>query len=69
MKAATKRRARSESHVLDRASMNLLRALKQDRVRKEGRVDYEQLRQDGYSERLLAPHGRSVRISRFSASA
>lgn len=54
MKATTKRRAKSEAEVLDHAANNLLRALKQDMRKKDGRVDYEKLRKDGYSERLLA---------------
>ena len=40
--------------MLDHASKNLLRALKRDMLKKEGRIDYEKLRKDGYSERLLA---------------
>jgi hypothetical protein len=51
---ATKRRAKSESEILDHATDNLLRALKQDMRKKDGRVNYEKLRKDGYSERLLA---------------
>jgi hypothetical protein len=31
----------------------LLRALKTDMEKKDGRVDYEKLRKDGYSERLV----------------
>lgn len=54
MKATTKRRAKSEAEVLDHATGNLLRALKQDMQKKDGRVDYEKLRKDGYSDRLLA---------------
>jgi len=54
VKATTKRRAKSEAELLDHASKNLLRALKRDMLKKEGRIDYEKLRKDGYSERLLA---------------
>jgi len=54
VKTPTKRRAKSEAEVLDHATTNLLRALKQDMRKKDGRVDYEKLREDGYSDRLLA---------------
>lgn len=54
MKATTKSRAKSEAQVLDRATNNLLRALKKDMVKKEGRVDSAKLRKDGYSDRLIA---------------
>ena len=54
MKVKTKRRAKAEAEVLDSATDNLLRALKQDMRKKDGRVDFEKLRKDGYSDRLLA---------------
>jgi len=54
VKATTKRRAKSEAEVLDHATNKLLRALKQDMLKKDGRVDREKLRKDGYSDRLLA---------------
>ena len=54
VKTTAKRRARSEAELLDHASKNLLRALKRDTLKKEGRIDYDKLRKDGYSERLLA---------------
>ena len=54
VKAATKRRAKPEAEVLDRATKNLLRALKRDMLKKDGRVNYEKLHKDGYSDRLLA---------------
>jgi len=54
VKATSKRRAKSEAELLDHASNNLLRALKQDMLKKDGRIDYDKLRKDGYSERLLA---------------
>lgn len=53
VKATTKRRQKSESQLLDHATNNLLRALKRDMVKKDGRVDRDKLRKDGYSERLL----------------
>lgn len=54
MKTAAKRRAKSEAELLDRATDNLARALKRDMLKKDGRIDYEKLRKEGYSERLLA---------------
>ena len=54
MKATTKRRDKSEAELLDHGTNNLLRALKLDMLKKDGRVDYDKLRKDGYSERLLA---------------
>ena len=39
--------------MLDNATNNLLRALKRDMLKKDGRVDRQKLRKDGYSERLL----------------
>ena len=54
MKATSKRGAKSEAELLDHASNNLLRALKQDMLKKDGRINYDKLRKDGYSERLLA---------------
>lgn len=53
MKAAARKSKKSEAELLDHANNNLLRALKRDMEEKEGRVDYEKLRKDGYSERLL----------------
>ncbi|HLX96244.1 MAG TPA: hypothetical protein VKU37_10925 [Verrucomicrobiae bacterium] len=53
MKATTKRRAKSEAELLDHATNNLLRGLKRDMQKKDGRVDYDKLRKDGYSDRLL----------------
>ena len=54
VKATIKGRAKSEGAVLDHATSNLLRALKRDMLKKEGRVDPEKLRKDGYSDRLIA---------------
>lgn len=54
MKATPKRRAKNdESEVLDQATNNLLKALKQDMVRKNGSVNSEKLRKEGYSQRLI----------------
>jgi hypothetical protein len=54
VKATTKRQPKSEAELLDHGTNNLLRALKRDMQEKDGRVDYDKLRKDGYSERLLA---------------
>jgi hypothetical protein len=54
VKATTKRQAKTEAELLDHATNNLLRALKQDMQKKEGRVDRDKLRKDGYSDRLIA---------------
>ena len=55
MKATPKGRTRNdEGEILDRATNNLLKALKQDMVRKNGRVNSEKLRKDGYSDRLIS---------------
>ena len=53
MKVTTKRRRKSEAELLDHATNNLLRALKRDMLKKDGRVDRSKLRKDGYSDRLL----------------
>ena len=55
MKATTKRqtKTKTEAELLDYATNNLLRGLKHDMLKKDGRVDYDKLRKDGYSERLL----------------
>ena len=53
MKATAKRRAKSEAELLDHATDNLLRALKRDMLKKDGHIDYDKLRKEGYSERLL----------------
>ena len=39
---------------MDYATNNLLRAVKKEILKKEGRVDYGKLRKQGYSERFLA---------------
>jgi len=53
VKATSKRRGKSEVELLDHATGNLLRALKRDMLKKEGSVDRQKLRKEGYSERLL----------------
>ncbi|HEY5042745.1 MAG TPA: hypothetical protein VIK53_12160 [Verrucomicrobiae bacterium] len=54
MKATIKQPAKSEAELLDHATNNLLRGLKRDMQKKDGRVNYDKLRKDGYSDRLLA---------------
>lgn len=54
VKATMKRQTKTEAELLDHATGNLLRALKQDMQKKEGRVNYDKLRKEGYSDRLLA---------------
>ena len=59
MKATAKRRAKSEAELLDHAANNLARALKREMLKKDGRIDYDKLRKQGYSERLLAKLGQA----------
>ncbi|MBI5387068.1 MAG: hypothetical protein HZA90_20550 [Verrucomicrobia bacterium] len=47
MKTVVARKQRTEAQLLDQAT-------KQAMVKKQGRVDHDELRQDGYSDRLLA---------------
>jgi hypothetical protein len=54
VKVTSKRGAKPEAELLDHATNNLLRALKRDMLKKEGRIDREKLRKEGYSDRLLA---------------
>jgi hypothetical protein len=59
VKTTAKRRVKSEAELLDHATSNLMRALKRDMLKKNGRIDYEKLRKEGYSERLLAKLGQA----------
>jgi hypothetical protein len=43
-----------EANLLDQATGQLLKAVKQKLRKKQGRVDYAKLRKEGYSERFLA---------------
>ena len=54
VKTMAKRQTKTEADLLDHATSNLLRALKQDMQKNEGRVDSDKLRKDGYSDRLIA---------------
>ena len=53
MKAIAKRQTKTEAELLDHATNNLLRAVKQKIIKNEGRVDYDKLRKEGYNDRLL----------------
>ena len=54
MKVAAVKSQKSEAGLLDQATNNFLRAVKQKMVKKQGHVDYGKLRKDGYSDRFLA---------------
>jgi len=53
VKTTAKRRAKSESELLDQAADNLMRALKRDMLKKDGRIDFEKLRKEGYNKRVF----------------
>jgi hypothetical protein len=54
VKISTVKKEKSEGALLDQATDQLLRAVKQKMIKKQGRVDYAKLRKEGYSERVLA---------------
>ncbi|HZL14181.1 MAG TPA: hypothetical protein VFC85_08565 [Verrucomicrobiae bacterium] len=54
MKVAAAKSQKNEAQLLDQATGNLLRAVKQKILKKQSRVDYGKLRKDGYSDRFLA---------------
>jgi hypothetical protein len=54
VKVGTAKKEKSEAELLDQATGQLLRAVKQRMLKKQGRVDYAKLRKEGYSERFLA---------------
>jgi len=53
VKATSKRRLKSDAELLDHATDNLLKALKRDMLKKDGRIDRAKLLKEGYSDRLL----------------
>jgi len=53
VKVAAAKKAKSEAELLDHATNNLLRAVKQRIMKREGQVDYDKLRKEGYSERFI----------------
>lgn len=54
MKVAAAKRQKTEVELMDQATNNLLRAVKQRIQKREGHVDYDKLRKEGYSERFIA---------------
>ncbi len=54
MKVAATKKLKSKARLLDQATGNLLRAVKQKMVEKQGGVNYSKLRKDGYSDRFLS---------------
>ena len=54
MKVAAKKTLKSDAALMDHATNNLMRAVKQRMVKREGQVDYSKLRKEGYSDRFLA---------------
>ena len=54
VKVAAAKKQNSEADLLDHATNNLLQALKKEMLQKEGRVNSDKLRKDGYSERVIA---------------
>jgi hypothetical protein len=53
LKKVAGKKIKQEAELLDRATHQLLKAVKEKMLRKQGRVDYGKLRKDGYSERFL----------------
>jgi hypothetical protein len=54
VKVAAAKSEKSEAQLLDQATGNLLRVVKQKMLKKQRSVDYGKLRKDGYSDRFLA---------------
>jgi hypothetical protein len=54
VKVAAAKTGKTEAALLDQGTNNLLHAVKQKMLKKQGRVDYGKLRKDGYSDRFLA---------------
>lgn len=54
VKVDAAKKEKSEAELLDQATGQLLKAVKQKMRKKQGQVDYAKLRKDGYSERFLA---------------
>jgi hypothetical protein len=50
----TNQQAQTETELLEPAIKKLVQGLRRDLHKKFGRLDYEQLRKDGYSELLLS---------------
>jgi hypothetical protein len=54
VKVGAAKKEKSEAELFDQATDQLLRAVKQRMIKKQGRVDYAKRRKEGYSERVLA---------------
>jgi len=54
VKVDAAKKEKSEADLLDQATEQLLKAVKQKMLKKHGRVDYAKLRKEGYSDRFLA---------------
>ena len=54
VKVGAARKEKSEADLLDQATVQLLRAVKQKMLKKQGRVDRAKHLKEGYSERFLA---------------
>jgi len=53
VKNAAGKKAKSEAKLLDQATDQLLKAVKQKMLKQHGRINDGRLRKDGYSERFL----------------
>ena len=53
VKNAAGQKSKPEADLLDQAVTQLLKAVKLKLIEKQGRVDYDQLRKEGYSKRFL----------------
>jgi len=54
VRVAAAKTEKTEATLLDQGTNNLLRAVKQKMLKKQGQVDYGKLRKEGYSDRFLA---------------
>jgi hypothetical protein len=54
VKVDAAKKEKDTADLLDQATGQLLKAIKQKMRKKQGRVDYAKLRKEGYSERFLA---------------
>jgi hypothetical protein len=54
VKVGVQKKEKSEADLLDQATGQLLRAVKQKMLKKQGRVDHAKLRKDGFSDRFIA---------------
>ena len=54
MKVAAQKSRKSDGELMDHATNNLMRAVKQRMLKREGQVDDSKLRKEGYSDRFLA---------------